>query len=224
MSNGDLLKMTRPMFFFVSTLLTVMFSYGGAKNVNTYPLRLAVQPSCGALGLSRFNNFNTGIDLRRIKTIYGFGDSYVSNGQSTGIPALPPVQGPNGPPYGGRISNGQVWIEQFGDEIGALVKDYAMGGASVSVALSPSPPSRIRRTDMIEHVQTFLNQRNHIDAASSMAMIAYGINDWASAGRRGVQTLSSSALELLHQTERLIHAGIRNVVVLSPPMTSAPLH
>ncbi|EGF99581.1 uncharacterized protein MELLADRAFT_94261 [Melampsora larici-populina 98AG31] len=56
-----------------------------------------------------------------------------------------------------------------------------------------------------------------------MAMISYGINDWASASRRGVQTLSSSAVELLHQTERLLQAGIRNVVVLSPPMISGPL-
>ncbi|KAH9814568.1 hypothetical protein DFH28DRAFT_1058381 [Melampsora americana] len=205
--------------FFVIVLTTIL-SHGGTRAINTSPLKLAVQPECGSLSSAHFNNFNTGIDLKKIKTIYGFGDSYTSNGQYTGSPPPPALRDANDPKYGQRASNGLVWIEQFGNQIGALVKDYAVGGASVSRVLSPSV---VQQTDMIEHVQTFLDQHNHIDAASSMAMISYGINDWSSAHRRGVETLASSAKELLRQTERIIHAGIRNVVVISPPFVSDPL-
>lgn len=207
------------MFTSFVVLLMVMLSNGAAQSIDTYPLRLAVQPKCGTLGSSQFTNFNTGINLRRIKTIYGFGDSYTSNGQRTGTPPPPAVPDRNSPKYGQRAANGLVWIEQFGNQIGALVKDYAAGGASVSSALSPT---NTQQSDMIGHVQTFLNQRNYIDTASSMVMISYGINDWASASRRGAD-LSSSALELLRQTLRLIQAGFRNIVVLSPPMVSVPL-
>ncbi|EGG02432.1 uncharacterized protein MELLADRAFT_110168 [Melampsora larici-populina 98AG31] len=196
-----------------------MLSNGAAQSIDTYPLRLAVQPKCGTLGSSQFNNFNTGINLRRIKTIYGFGDSYMSNGQHIGSHPPPAVHDPSSPKYGQRASNGLVWIEQFGHQIGALVKDYAAGGASVSSALSPTDT---QQTDMIGHVQTFLGQHNHIDTDSSMVLISYGINDWASASRRGAK-LSSSALELLRQTERLVQAGFRNLVILSPPMISEPL-
>lgn len=210
------------MLSFFVVLLMSMVSHGGAKvvNINTSPLKMAAQPKCGSLSSARFNNFNTGIDLKKIKTIYGFGDSYTSNGQHIGGTPPPPVQDANDPKYGQRAANGLVWIEQFGNQIGALVKDYAVGGASVSRALSPSVA---QQTDMIEHVQTFLGQRNKIDAASSMAMISYGINDWASAHRRGVETLASSAQELLRQTERIIQGGLRNVVVISPPFVSDPL-
>lgn len=103
---------------------------------------------------------------------------------------------------------------------------------------------------MIEHVQTFINQRNTIDPASlsffqrlffstintkknavtfnitewkpssfslkisTMAMISYGINDWAAAQRIGPQNLPKSADELLVQTEKIYKAGITNFVVL----------
>ncbi|EGG03510.1 uncharacterized protein MELLADRAFT_90158 [Melampsora larici-populina 98AG31] len=141
----------------------------------------------------------------------------MSNGQKTGSTPLPAVPNSEDPKYGGRASNGLIWIEQLGDELGALVRDYARGGAIVSSKLTP--PAK-EQSDMIEHVQVFLDQKNQIDAASSIAMICYGINDGVSASRRGATSLSSSAQELISQTELLIQAGIQNVVVLSPPKAS----
>lgn len=191
----------------------------GARAFNTHPLKLAVQPTCGAIGSSHFTNYNSGIDLRAIKTIYGFGDSWTSDGQQTGSTPPPAVPNSKDPKYGGRASNGLMWIEQLGNQLGAHVRDYARGGAVVSRKLTPpaTEPS-----DMIEHVQVFLGQKNRIDAASTMAMICYGINDGVSASDHGVKSLASSAKELLRQTKLLIQAGIQNVVVLSPPMTYGP--
>ncbi|EGF99579.1 uncharacterized protein MELLADRAFT_112629 [Melampsora larici-populina 98AG31] len=183
--------MTSPMFLLMILVLMAMPRPGQQGSINTSPLRLAAQPS------------------------------YMSNGQTFGTTPAPAVQrNPNDPHFGGRASNGLVWVEQFGNQIGAVVKNYAAGGASVSRALSPSD---VPQTDMIGHVRTFLNQRNHVDASSSMAMISYGINDWASSSRHGTQNLPKAAQELVRQTELLVQAGIRNVVVLSPPMMSGPL-
>ncbi|EGF99570.1 uncharacterized protein MELLADRAFT_68520 [Melampsora larici-populina 98AG31] len=216
--------MTCSIFFPLLILFMVMPTPGEQASINTSPLKLAVQPKCGASSSSHFNNFNSGIDLTKIKTIYAFGDSYMSNGQSTGTTAPPPVQGnPNDPHFGGRASNGLVWVEQFSNAIGAVLKDYAMGGSTVSRALSPSTGS-LQGTDMIQHVQTFLNQHNKIDASSSMTMISYGINDYASTARQGTQNLPKAAQELVRQTELLVQAGIRNVVIISPPTSAAPLN
>lgn len=216
-------KMTSPIFFPLLILFMTMPTPGEQAGINTSPLKLAAQPKCGALASSHFNNFNSGIDLTRIKTIYGFGDSYMSNGQSTGTTAPPAVpRTPNDPHAGNRASNGLVWVEQLSNEIGAVLKDYARGGATISSALSPSPAG-YQSTDMVEHVQTFLSQHNSVDASSSMTMISYGINDWASTARQGTGNLPKAAQELLRQTGLLVQAGIRNVVVLSPPMIAPPL-
>lgn len=47
-----------------------------------------------------------------------------------------------------------------------------------------------------------------------MAMISYGINDWAQTRTFGTQNLPKAADELLRQTEKIINSGIRNIVVL----------
>ncbi|EGF99675.1 uncharacterized protein MELLADRAFT_94171 [Melampsora larici-populina 98AG31] len=204
-------------------LLMLTFTEAKEKTIDTSPLKLAVKPKCGTLESPRFNNFNTGINLDDIKTIYGFGDSFMANGQQQGgvaPPLVPNKQNPKNPKIGGRASNGMVYIEQFGKEINAVVRDYARGGASVSHLLSPT---NITQSDMIEHVQVFLDQHNNITAASTLVMISYGINDWASASRRGEHNLTGSARKLIHETKRLLKSGFRNVVVLSPPMISEPL-
>ncbi|KAH9814556.1 hypothetical protein DFH28DRAFT_1082764 [Melampsora americana] len=201
----------------------LMFTEGKSTTFNTSPLKLAIKPKCGNLTSNRFNNFNTGINLNQIKIIYGFGDSYMANGQHIGgvpPPLIPDKQNPKNPALGGRASNGMTYLEQFGKSINALVKDYARGGASVSHLLSPT---NITQSDMIEHVQTFLDQHNNITANTTLVMISYGINDWASASRRGEHNLTGSARKLIHETRRLIKAGFRNLVILSPPMISEGL-
>ncbi|KAG0149671.1 hypothetical protein CROQUDRAFT_720837 [Cronartium quercuum f. sp. fusiforme G11] len=210
---------------FSTFIFLLLASYAQAikEPINFYPLKMATKPKCVNLASKGFGNFNSGIDLTTIKIIYAFGDSYMANGQSIG--GTPPSSecskndGDN-PKCGGRASNGPVYPEQFAKYIDATLKDYAQGGATVSHLLWPSDKPQ---TDMIEHVQTFIDQHNIIDPSSTLAIISYGINDWASTYRLGTGNLLKAAQELIDQTDRIFKAGIRKIVILSPPMISNPL-
>ncbi|POW22739.1 hypothetical protein PSHT_00935 [Puccinia striiformis] len=175
-------------------------------------IKLAVQPQCGTLSSDKFVNFNTGINLDQIKTIYSFGDSWSSIGNANGGVPKPAVSsGGTDPKYGGRASNGPMWTEDLasGDRI---LKSYAIGGATVDRTVWKA---RADRTDMVGHVDTFLSQKLSVETESSLATIFYGINDY-SASLQGPGTFEEAASQLIKQTERLISVGIKQFIVVSP--------
>ncbi|PLW21239.1 hypothetical protein PCANC_05439 [Puccinia coronata f. sp. avenae] len=173
---------------------------------------MAIQPQCGTLSSDKFVNFNTGVQLDQIKTIYSFGDSWTATGNSKGGRPKRAVPKGSDPKYGGRASNGPMWTEDLATDERKL-KSYAVGGATVDRTLWSA---RAQNTDMISHVDTFINQDSSVETESSLATIFYGINDY-SASKAGPGTLDQDVKQLLNQTNRLINAGLKKFIVVSPP-------
>ncbi|PLW05008.1 hypothetical protein PCANC_26232 [Puccinia coronata f. sp. avenae] len=146
------------------------------------------------------------------QTIYSFGDSWTSNGKFDGSAAAPAVAEGTHPMYGGRSSNGPMWTEHLISSNQQVLKNYAIGGATVDHHLWKS---RANNSDMVGHVDKFLSQRQSIDSASSLATIFYGINDYA-ALPEGPGNLEQAAKELLKQTARLISVGLTHFIVVAP--------
>jgi len=178
---------------------------------------LATQPKCGALTSDTFVNFNSGINLDKIKTIYSFGDSWSATGNSKGGPPKPPIVKRPKPTAGGRATNGLMWTEGLAAK--KKLMSYAIGGATVDSTLWSS---RSTKTDMVNHVKTFLQQGLKINPESDLATIFYGINDYA-ASNVGPGTMEEAATRLLRQIELLIGAGLKKFVVLSPPFSRKQL-
>ncbi len=105
-------------------------------------IHLAVSPACGSLS-GNASDVNSGIDLKRVKTIVAFGvrlrtcfslhqadrpsqDSYTDGGRDDGGPLAPPVVVPPDAEAGGRSTDGKVWVENLADDIGATLMDYAV--------------------------------------------------------------------------------------------------
>lgn len=180
---------------------------------------MAIKPQCGTLSSNQFSNFNAGIDLAGIKTIFSFGDSWTSNGRFDGSPASPAVAQGTNPLYGRRASNGPVWIEDLASA-GRTLKGYAVGGATVDHTLWKA---RAKKTDMIGQVDKFLSQHVTISSESSLATIFFGINDY-DASSQGPGTMVQAGRQLLNQTERLISAGITQFIVVVPSFERQKLY
>ncbi|KAI9615130.1 hypothetical protein H4Q26_011670 [Puccinia striiformis f. sp. tritici PST-130] len=170
---------------------------------------MAVQPQCGAFTSKDSVNFNAGINLALIKTIYSFGDSWSSNGRQDGSPASPAVPQGTNPMYGRRASNGPMWTENLASNQRTL-KSYAIGGATVDHNLWRA---RATKSDMVGQVDKFLSQRQPIASDSSLATIFFGINDYSSVSE-GPGTLQQAANQLLKETDRLIGAGLRQFIIV----------
>ncbi|WAQ91248.1 hypothetical protein PtA15_14A130 [Puccinia triticina] len=180
---------------------------------------MAAQPQCGTFASRRFVNFNGGIKFSQIKTIYSFGDSWTSNGRYDGSPPSPAVRQGTYPLYGRRASNGPMWTENLASDQRTL-KNYAIGGATVDHTLWKT---RAMKSDMVGQVNKFLSQRLPIASDSSLATIFYGINDY-SAAAEGPGTLEQAANKLLTETERLIDAGVKQFIVVSPYFNRASMN
>ncbi|KAI9629101.1 hypothetical protein KEM48_011172 [Puccinia striiformis f. sp. tritici PST-130] len=173
---------------------------------------MAVQPQCGAFTSKDSVNFNAGINLALIKTIYSFGDSWSSNGRQDGSPASPAVPQGTNPMYGSgpnahsppgslitrRASNGPMWTENLASNQRTL-KSYAIG-------------NEVRHGWSSRQV---LSQRQPIASDSSLATIFFGINDYSSVSE-GPGTLQQAANQLLKETDRLIGAGLRQFIIVAP--------
>ncbi|KAA1097521.1 hypothetical protein PGT21_010166 [Puccinia graminis f. sp. tritici] len=177
-------------------------------------IKMAVQPQCGTLSSDKFVNFNTGINLDQIKTIYSFGDSWTSNGNFKGGVPQPAVPKGTEPHYGGRACNGPMWTEDLASG-GKTLKSYAIGGATIDRTVWKA---RATKTDMVGHVDTFLSQKISVEPESSLATIFYGLNDY-SASLQGPGSFEEAVKQLFNQTERLISAGLKQFIVVSPPYT-----
>ncbi|KAL7284835.1 hypothetical protein ACG7TL_002148 [Trametes sanguinea] len=128
-----------------------------------------------ALAGRNVSDVNAGVDLKRIKTIVAFGDSYTDGGRDDGGPLAPPVVVPPDAEAGGRSTDGKVWVEDIADDIGATLKDYA----------------------------TFLNQSNDLDPDTTLYAIFFGINDYEDSKTDGTANLQAAAQVILNQTSIL---------------------
>ncbi|KAI9068171.1 carbohydrate esterase family 16 protein [Trametes sanguinea] len=162
-------------------------------------IHLAVSPVCGPLS-GNVSDVNAGIDLKRIKTIVAFGDSYTDGGRDDGGPLAPPVVVPPDAEAGGRSTDGKVWIEDIADDIGAALKDYAQSGACTDLSLWPSA---IKKVDFLGQMQTFLNQSNDLDPDTTLYAIFFGINDYEDSKTDGTANLQAAAQVILNQTSIL---------------------
>ncbi|THH17063.1 hypothetical protein EW146_g3674 [Bondarzewia mesenterica] len=170
-------------------------SWAGRLDYND-GIHLAVGPICGKLG-GNFTDVNAGIDLRKIKTIVSFGDSYTDSGKHDGSPLLPPLLTPPDPHAGGRYSDGPMWSEHIANDVNATYMAYAWSGAVVNITLWPSKASGAP-PDFIAQVKTFLNQSNRLDPDSTLYTIFFGINDWVASHTDG-DHLPEDAQDLLNQ-------------------------
>ncbi|GJJ13571.1 hypothetical protein Clacol_007826 [Clathrus columnatus] len=122
-------------------ILAIFINIVGAlrlDNQRNDGIHLAVGPQCGRLS-GPVADVNAGLlPLQRYKTIVAFGDSYTDGGTRDGGSRAPAIVIPPNPKAGGRTTNGPVWVEDIGSDTGALVKDYAVGGAVTDAKLWPS--------------------------------------------------------------------------------------
>ncbi|KNZ64410.1 hypothetical protein VP01_1031g3 [Puccinia sorghi] len=203
-------------------------------------VKLAIQPTCGALTSDTFVNFNSGINLDKIKTIYSFGDSWSATGNSTGGPSKPAVVTGSNPKAGGRASNGLVWSEDLAAN--KTLMSYAIGGATVDStlwslrvgSLSPSIFHPFLTLPLRFTVKKYRHGRSCYNLPSTrcenkpyvvspqtsasrllwdLATVFYGINDYA-ASHAGPGTMEEAAQRLIVQTERLIGVGLENILVI----------
>ncbi|KAI0672068.1 hypothetical protein C8Q78DRAFT_1068709 [Trametes maxima] len=169
-------------------------------------IHLAVSPVCGPLS-GNVSDVNAGVDLKSIKTIVAFGDSYTDGGRDDGGPLAPPVVIPPDALAGGRSTDGKVWVENIADDIGATLKDYAQSGACTDLSLWPSA---IKQADFIGQMKTFLNQSNNLDPETTLYAIFFGINDYEDSKTDGTANLQAAAKVILNQ-----------IRILSSPPTNA---
>ncbi|OSC99273.1 carbohydrate esterase family 16 protein [Trametes coccinea BRFM310] len=170
-----------------------------AGRERNHGIHLAVSPVCGPLS-GNVSDVNAGVDLKRIKTIVAFGDSYTDGGRDDGGPLAPPVVVPPDAEAGGRSTDGKVWVEDIADDIGATLKDYAQSGACTDLSLWPSA---IKKVDFLGQMQTFLNQSNDLDPDTTLYAIFFGINDYEDSKTDGTANLQAAAQVILNQTSIL---------------------
>ncbi|KAI0703893.1 hypothetical protein C8T65DRAFT_654550 [Cerioporus squamosus] len=162
---------------------------------NNSGIHLAVSPACGSLS-GNASDVNAGIDLKRVKTIVAFGDSYTDGGRDDGGPLAPPVVVPPDAEAGGRSTDGKVWIENVADDIGATLMDYAQSGACTDLRLWPS---NYKKVDFIGQMAAFLSQSNDLDPESTLYTIFFGINDFGDSRIDGEANLQAAAQVILSQ-------------------------
>jgi len=170
-------------------------------------IHLAVVPNCGKLS-GVFADVNAGLlPLKSYRTIVAFGDSYTDGGVRDGGPRLPPVVIPPNPKAGGRTTNGLVWVEDIGVDTGALVMDYAVGGAVTDAKLWPS---KANASDFITQVSLFLSQSNNLDSNTTLYSAFFGINDVSASNTDGNANLPVAAQTIIDQ-----------ITILTQPPTNA---
>ncbi|EGG02596.1 uncharacterized protein MELLADRAFT_66126 [Melampsora larici-populina 98AG31] len=136
-------------------------------------------PVCGTASSTKSVNFNSGISLDAISTLYVFGDSLSATGDHRGGTAPPAVPNPNTALHGGRASNGQMWNEVLLTKSGAKVASFAIGGAVIDRTLYKSVKPTV--SDMPTQVQNYLDKKIKIDPESSLTAVYFGTNDYGAA-------------------------------------------
>lgn len=114
------------------------------------PIVLGFPPFCGSLSTAVPVNTNAGIDVQDIETIVSFGDSWSSTGWDDGRAGEQPIVRPPDafagrpdPYFGGRMSNGLVWVEWMTKIFPKHpnLRDFAVTGAVSNISLYPGAPA-----------------------------------------------------------------------------------
>ncbi|KAG0139157.1 hypothetical protein CROQUDRAFT_522529 [Cronartium quercuum f. sp. fusiforme G11] len=179
---------------------------------------LPITPTCGSSSSKTSVNYNFGIQLDKISTIYVFGDSLSANGNHRGGTPPPPQPQKEGVLYGGRATNGLMWNEVLLTKNGSKVSSYAVGGAVIDKNLYHNlKPSVV---DMVEETQNYLVQNRKIEPETTLTSIYFGVNDYSAATKEKLanQLLPKAAEEYLEQTKKLIESGMAQFLILTPPM------
>ncbi|KAK1226447.1 hypothetical protein PQX77_010531 [Marasmius sp. AFHP31] len=165
------------MLSLVSSLLLACTATAVTLPPRAEPVQLAVSPKCGQLS-GAYADVNAGLNpLSYYKNIIAFGDSYTSGSSSDGSPLSPPVMNPPNPHAGGRISNGELWIEKLAASAGATLQDYAVNGSLVDASqfrgLSTTQPR-----DFIQSVDYYINWGKRPNPETALYVIFVGMGDY----------------------------------------------
>jgi len=169
-------------------------------------LKLAVKPTCTSFRNSGFGNANSGIDLRKIKNVVPFGDSWTAMNDSDGTYPPPPavIIGTN-PMAGERGSNGPTWTEYVANDTNALIHPYAVGGAVTNLTLWPTAIARqINISSFVNQTKEFFGQNRGFDSEETLYIIFFGINDYTYSLTDGADRLLLAANTIYEETLSLI--------------------
>lgn len=180
---------------------------------------LPITPTCGTASSIKSVNFNSGISLDSISTLYVFGDSLSATGNHRGGPPPPAVPNSNTALYGGRATNGLMWNEVLLTKTGAKVAGFAVGGAVIDKTLYKSLKPSV--SDMPTQVQTYLDQKLIIDPESTLTAVYFGTNDYGAAmkDKTADRTLPLAAQAYLREVGKLIKSGMKQFLIISAPIS-----
>ncbi|KAH9816276.1 hypothetical protein DFH28DRAFT_891725 [Melampsora americana] len=186
-----------------------------AQKISTLPL----SPTCGSASSTKSVNFNFGIQLDKISTIYVFGDSLSANGDRNGGTPPPAIPKSGTVLYGGRASNGKMWNEVFLSKPGAKVASFAIAGAVIDRTLYKNVKPTV--SDMPTQVKTYLDKKLKIDPESSITSVYFGTNDYAASlkDKTSERVLTLAAQSYLREIGKLIKSGMKQFLIMSPPIT-----
>lgn len=169
--------------------------------------------------------------------IYVFGDSLSDTGNTfnvTGGLSNPQNAFPPDPPYSnGRFSNGKLWIEYFGDELGGLTPplytdllvspnttapkgvNYSFAGSSTGLGNAVRPdaplPGVLAQANLL--TQGFIANNQQVDP-NALYVVWGGANDYFFGGATDV---SQPVTNLSNAVGLLASAGAKNIMVFNLP-------
>ncbi|THU79035.1 hypothetical protein K435DRAFT_576184, partial [Dendrothele bispora CBS 962.96] len=156
----------------------------------TFPLTLAVQPSCGPLTFQNFTEINTGIIIdASVFQIPSIPIECLINNITNGTVPIPTMNWPPLPEAGSgkiraqnRASNGFVWVEIFANTLSAKLLDYAISGAVIdNFAYTSTNPNNILghpRASFVDQASLFFLQGKFLDElvpSQTLYTVAFGI-------------------------------------------------
>jgi phospholipase/lecithinase/hemolysin len=147
--------------------------------------------------------------------LYSFGDSLSDTGNVFAATASPPF-----PYFDGNFSNGSVWTDLLGSQLGLAPPqasldggtNYAWGGARTTVDSVPFPPSTATQ------VGTYLTDAGGVADPNALYTIWTGGNDInAVVGGAPFTDLADAGLAVATIADDLLSAGAQNILVVNVP-------
>ncbi|KAL0575022.1 hypothetical protein V5O48_006951 [Marasmius crinis-equi] len=203
------------MFSLVSSLLFACTATAAVLPSRDEPVKLAVAPKCGEL-FGAYADINAGLNpLSYYKDIVAFGDSYTSGSVIDGSPLPPPVMSPPNPNAGGRVSNGQLWVENLASTAGATLHDYAVNGSVVDASQYPGSVIPNAR-DLVKSIDYYILNGERTNPETTLYVIFVGMGDYEFRDQLYNKDLTSVAGSVLYRIMQLNSAPTfaRNFLVV----------